>query len=201
MTKLQQYLTNMRAKQESFFFKLNSGPTFLYFIIILLFGEIFYLVNELNQSRGDYAQLRTITDDLSLQVEKLKQVDISVAEETPPRNIPWKKIIGISSSVIAAVFLFKYLGGIDPTPVGESINSLRTVMPSFIDSPKEESYSIFESMGTLIKLNSLKNDLQSIKKCLGPLNANLGDLLHKVTFLSEENETASKAFMEALSQR
>jgi len=206
MIKLGQLLTNLRTRQELVLSKIHSIPNILYLIIVLLLGEIFYLVNELNQSKSDYAQLRTITDDLSLQVEKLKQVDISVTEETPPSNIPWKTI-GVISSIIAAVLLFKYFGGIDPTPVVgggtdptpvvESINSLRTMLLPCMDHPREKA-NAFDSWGLFTRLNSLQRRLESIDKHLGPLDDKLEDISHQVAFLYEENKNASKVFIEAV---
>ena len=117
MTKFQQYLANMWSKQELLFLKLNSGPTFLYLIIILLFvGEIFYLVNELSEFKEDYEKLITIADNLYLEVENLKQVGIPVTHETPTSKVPWGSIVFVS--IIAFTFLLGfYGGGIDPKTI------------------------------------------------------------------------------------
>ena len=71
--------------------------------------------------------------------------------------------------------------------VVESINSLRTVMLSCIDHPREE-LSAFESWGLFTRLNSLHMSLESIDERLGPLDDKLGDILHRVTFFFEEKK-------------
>ena len=181
MTKLQQYLTSMRNNQELMVSKLTSSQTLLYFIIIILVGEIFYLVNELNQFREDNTKLGIITDNLRHEVEKLKQADISLTEKDPSSSIPWKKIgvaVVVVSSAVAAVFFLLYLGnnGIDPKTALEFTDSLGRVARS-------DTAGVINTVGTTAKvqMEGITGSFQILSEHLKTIDLKIAQVMHQIT--------------------
>ena len=192
MTKFQQYLANMWSKQELLFLKLNSGPTFLYLIIILLFvGEIFYLVNELSEFKEDYEKLITIADNLYLEVENLKQVGIPVTHEIPPSKVHWGPIVIICACVTLVFLLFGGVPGDGFTPSSDMVARVNDLGLKI----GENSLVVIENITP--KIDNHANNAISLMYALNGRITTLESLLHRIEdriILTPGNQSVAEVF-------
>ena len=97
---------------------------FLLLITLLLAGVILHQSNELHHVQSECGRMRTLIDNLYLEVENLKRVGIPVTHETPPSKIPWASIGGLVGGCICIIFLFLGDGPISPSQMLNLINNL-----------------------------------------------------------------------------